>query len=134
MAPSNGPIGPSNPPDSSLAPTHLAPVPSAGQPQGAGVRRGVHSPPALGPRARHPKDCTTDYRAGGVWGGPPPDQGRHPVGPGRMDLAPAPARRDRPTDPLVLPCTHTRPFRRTVAFRIARGRDHRSIHRAEILV
>jgi hypothetical protein len=43
-------------------------------------------------------DCTTG-RAGGDWEGrTPPDQRRHSAGPGRLDLAPAPGRRDRPTE------------------------------------
>jgi hypothetical protein len=62
------------------------------------VRRLLHNTPTLGaPGACHPDDCTTD-QAGGVRGGrPQPDQHSHPVGPGRLDLEPAPARRDRPS-------------------------------------
>jgi hypothetical protein len=68
-------------------------------PHGTGVRRRVHTTPTLGaPGARHPDDRTTG-RAGGDWGGrPPPDHRSHPVGPGRLDLGPAPAQRDRPSE------------------------------------
>jgi hypothetical protein len=73
--------------------------PLRGFAHGTGVRRRVHNTPTLGaPGARHPNDCTTD-QAGGVWGGwPPPDHRSHPVGPGRLDLGPAPAQRDRPSE------------------------------------
>ena len=73
--------------------------PLRGEAHGTGVRRRVHNTPTLGaPGARHPDDCTTD-QAGGVWGGwPPPDLRSHLVGPGRLDLGPEPARRDRPSE------------------------------------
>ena len=73
--------------------------PLRGYAHGTGVRRRVHNTPTLGaPGARHPDDCTTD-QAGGVWGGwPPPDHRSHLVGPGRLDLGPAPAQRDRPSE------------------------------------
>jgi hypothetical protein len=67
-------------------------------PHGTGVRRRVHTTPTLGaPGARHPDDCTTG-RAGGDWEGrPPPNHRSHPVGPGRLDLGPAPGQRNRPS-------------------------------------
>ncbi len=90
------PVGPAL--DSSLTLTYLAPVSSERPcPRDRGTPTRAHHPYPWGARARHPDDCTTDQE-GGVRGGRlPPDQRSHPVGPGRLDLEPAPARRDRPS-------------------------------------